>query len=101
MKDIQNVILRGYQFILGWGLSGPIWILKGVALWILPISAGDFAHEKGDSWLNMDKELVFSESALVLSLMEQIKSIKSHLIHLVGDLDDYHQILELFCFIWE
>lgn len=48
----------------------------------------------------MDKELVFSESALVLSLMEQIKSLKSHLIHLVGDLDDYHQILELFFFIW-
>ena len=37
-------LLVGYWLVLGSGFEESIWIVMGSALWILPVSARDFAH---------------------------------------------------------
>lgn len=72
----RDSLLTGYWLIMVRGFEESISILIGGALWILPISVGDFAYRKCGSWFNNDKWSVFPESALVPWEIEQIKDVR-------------------------
>lgn len=72
----RTSLLVGYWLILGRDIDGSICILMRDVLWILPVSAGDFAHKEEGSWFSKDKWSVFLELALVLSETEQMKDVK-------------------------
>lgn len=43
-----------------------IWILIGGALWVLPISAEDFAYKGDGNWPNRDKRSVFPDLTVII-----------------------------------
>lgn len=67
-----------YRLLINSGesLEQSIWILMGGTLWILPVSVCDLALKEGGSWFIRDKQLVFPESAYIVSDTEQVKDVK-------------------------
>ena len=59
--SLKASIHRGYWLFLERGSEGPIWILMGGMLWILPTSVRPFAHKEGDRWFSRDKLISVSK----------------------------------------